>query len=229
VRLCNREVRAGRNRRLAAGCLAMSLIACGPLLVQEVTATASPGFLLQSGALSFDGRNSDATMQLAAAGTTAGDNVVTFRPVADAWVRETSPDRNTGSENRLYVDGRAIDTAFLRFEVSGLSAPVQSAWIELEVIRASPDGGTIRAVSDNSWGEDTIAFDSQPAIDGPALDSSGAVTEGQILRLDVTAAIAQDGQYSFAIVGDGKGGWPVRSREGSDNTPMLFIELEPTS
>jgi hypothetical protein len=156
-------------------------------------------------------------------------SVVSFRPVADAWVNEASPNQNLGGTTRLNVDGRAINTAFLRFDVTGLTAPVRSAWIELEVVQASSDGGTVHSVSDNTWGESTITFNNQPAIDGPALDSTGPVSVGAILQLDVTPAIDQDGQYSFAITGDGSDGWSVRSREGSPNTPMLFVELEPTS
>ena len=156
-------------------------------------------------------------------------DIVSFRPVADAWVNEASPDQNFGGTNRLNVDGRAINTAFLRFDVTGLTAPVQSAWIEIEVVQASSDGGTIHGISDNTWGEFTITFNNQPTIDGPALDSTGPVSVGAILQLDVTSAINQDGQYNFAIVGDGSDGWSVRSREGSANTPMLFVEMGPTS
>jgi hypothetical protein len=84
-------------------------------------------------------------------------------------------------------------------------------------------------VSDNGWDEFTITYNSRPAVDGPALDNLGAVSVGAVVELDITSAIQQDGQYSFAIDSTNRDGVEYRSREGSTNTPMLFIALEPTS
>jgi hypothetical protein len=78
-------------------------------------------------------------------------------------------------------------------------------------------------VSDSAWGEFEVTYNNQPAVSGPALDSTGAVSVGTIVQLDVTPAISGNGTYSFAVVGDGRDSWAFSSREGSANTPMLFI------
>ncbi len=83
--------------------------------------------------------------------------------------------------------------------MTGLSGTVQSARLRLEVVNRSGFGGTIYSISDNSWDEDTVTFDTRPVIDGPALDALGKVRVGDIVGLDVTAAITGDGIYSFAI------------------------------
>jgi hypothetical protein len=154
--------------------------------------------------------------------------VLSFRPVADSWVDETRPDLNLGGGDALRMKGAAAEIPYLRFEVGGLTGPVQSAWLELEATRASSDGGTIHAVPDNGWDEFTITYNNRPAVDGPALDTVGAVDVGDVVVLDVTPAISRDGLYTFAIASSGSEGWAVRSREGSMDTPMLFIVLEPT-
>jgi parallel beta-helix repeat protein len=155
-------------------------------------------------------------------------DILSFLPTADAWVDETLPDMNQGGSKRLNVDGSAIETSFLRFEVTGLTAPVQYAWLEFTVYRASVDGGTLHAVADNSWGEFTLTYNNQPVYDSDVLATVGAVSKDEILQLDVTQAIDQDGEYSFAIVGNGRDGWAVRSREDPANTPRLFIAPEST-
>jgi parallel beta-helix repeat protein len=155
--------------------------------------------------------------------------VLSFRPVADAWVDSSAPDTNRGGGTRLSVDASPVHISYLRFEVTGLTSPVQSALLQLQVANGSPFGGTIHAVSDNGWDEFTITYNNRPAVDGPALDNLGAVSVGAVVELDITSAIQQDGQYSFAIDSTNRDGVEYRSREGSTNTPMLFIALEPTS
>lgn len=157
---------------------------------------------------------------------TIGD-VLDFRPVADLWVDETRPDLNLGGSDTLWVNGAPVKMPYLRFEVTGLTAPVQSAWVELEAIRASADGGAIHIVSDNTWDQFAITYNNRPVIDGPVLDTVGAVAVGDPILLDVTPAISQNGSYSFAIVSSGRNGWAVPSRKGSTDTPVLFVALEP--
>lgn len=152
--------------------------------------------------------------------------VLSFRPVAECWVDETRPDLNLGGGDALHVNGAPRAIPYLRFEVTGLTAPVRSAWIELEAIKASSSGGAAHAVSDNSWDEFAITYNNRPGIEGAPLDTVGAVSAGDFIALDVTPAIGRDGVYSFAIGSTGSDRWGVWSRAGSAETPMLFIALE---
>ena len=155
--------------------------------------------------------------------------VLSFRPVADSWVDSSSPDTNRGGGSRLSIDAQPVQITYLRFEVTGLSTAVQSALLQLKVVNASPVGGTVRTVSDNNWDEFTITYNNRPAVDGPALDTLGAVNVGDVVEFDVTSAIGQDGQYSFAIDSNNSNGAEYRSRENSPDTPVLIIFLEPAS
>ena len=152
-----------------------------------------------------------------------GGAQVTFTPVADTYVTSSSPNTNYGSRTTLQVDGSPTQIAYLRFNVTGLSGPVQSARLRLEVTNASSFGGTIYSISNNSWGESTVTFNTRPVIDGPALAALGKVAVGDIVELDVTAAIPGNGTYSFAMDSNNSNGADYRSREAVTNPPVLII------
>ena len=152
-----------------------------------------------------------------------GGTQVTFTPVADTYVNTNSPNTNYGSRTTLQVDSSPTKIAYLRFNVTGLSGAVQSARLRLEVVDASVFGGTIHSISNNSWGEKTVTYNTRPAIDGPALAALGAAAVGNIVELDVTAAIPGNGTYSFAIDSNSSNGVYYRSREDVINPPLLII------
>jgi len=99
---------------------------------------------------------------------------------------------------------------------------VQSARLRLKVVDASVFGGTIYPISNNSWGETTVTYNTRPVIDGPALSALGAVSVGDIVEFDVTAAISGNGTYNFATASNNSDGVYYRSRETS-NPPLLII------
>ncbi|MGI0012748.1 MAG: DUF7594 domain-containing protein [Nitrososphaera sp.] len=152
-----------------------------------------------------------------------GGTQATFTPVADTYVNSSSPNTNYGSRTTLQVDGSPTQITYLRFNVTGLSGVVQSARLRLEVVNPSSFGGTIYSMSNNTWGETTVTFNTRPAIDGPARDVLGAVALGAIVELDVTAAIPGNGTYSFAMDSNNSNGAGYRSREAVTNPPLLII------
>src|SRR4051812_46140149 len=68
-------------------------------------------------------------------GTPTAITTVTFAPVADAQVAEDNPDFTYGTKPELLVKGGTDPevASYLRFDVSGLSAPVQRATLRLWV------------------------------------------------------------------------------------------------
>ena len=151
-----------------------------------------------------------------------GGTELTFTPVADAFVNSNRPSVNFGTDTNIRVDATPVQIAYLRFNVSGLSGAVVSARIQMECVNASPEGGTIYTVSNNSWQETTLTYNSRPAIDGAALDALGQVGIGDIVELDVTAAVSGNGTYSFAMDSTRPNGVHYYSREGI-NPPVLVI------
>jgi len=151
------------------------------------------------------------------------DTAATFTPAADTYVSSGSPNTNFGSAKVLEVDGDPTDITYLRFKVTGLSGTVLSAHLRFDCVNGSSSGGTLHHMSDNSWDENTATFNTRPAIDGPILDTCGAVSPGNMVELDVTPAIHGNGTYSFAILSNNGNGADYRSREDSTNWPTLDI------
>src|SRR4051812_19439066 len=68
-------------------------------------------------------------------GTPTAITTVTFAPVADAQVAADNPDFRYGTKPELLVKGGTASEvdSYLRFDVSGVSAPVQRATLRLWV------------------------------------------------------------------------------------------------
>src|SRR5207244_9833444 len=91
----------------------------------------------------------------------------------------------------------------------------------------SVTGGAIHAISNCSWSETAMTWNTAPPIDGPALATLGAVAAGQIADFDVTSAIAGDGTYCFAIDTASTDSAIYNSREGSGVPPALVGQIAP--
>jgi hypothetical protein len=152
-----------------------------------------------------------------------------FEPAADAWVDAAAPGANHGDDTELRADASAERIAYLRFVVSGAGGyTVTQARLRLEVSGRSVTGGSVHAVSDDTWSESTVAYDGRPAVDGPGLETLGGVEVGDIVELDVTAVVAGNGSYSFAIDSTSSDGVRFLSREtAGGEPPLLLVSLEP--
>lgn len=159
--------------------------------------------------------------------------VVTKQPTDDAYVRASTPATNYGGVSAVRVRKSGSDEldAYLKFDVGGLSGFVQRARLRLYVTDASPDGGSLFAVSNtyfgssSQWTQSGLNWSNAPPINGTALGSAGAVSVGQWVEFDVTSAIAGDGAYSFALKNNSSDAAYYSAKEGS-NKPQLVIEAE---
>jgi hypothetical protein len=154
----------------------------------------------------------------------------TFTPLYDAYVRFSSPTQSFPSTSALLqrvTDSEKINT-YLKFNVTGLSGPAESAKLRLYVTNASDDGGSVYVVSNNheggmtAWTENDLNWDNAPAIAGTALSVIGAVSVGSWIEVDVTSAIAGNGTYSFGLKNTSSDVVNYSSKEGG-NAPELVI------
>src|SRR5882724_9602882 len=148
---------------------------------------------------------------------TSGADSLDLTPVADTFV-EAGPEAtwDHGLADHLDVDFPA-DLAYLKFDLSALSAPVTRATLTLFCQNGAPDGGTVYPVGSSAWVEgsrhgETTASASGPGLKWADLDTNGdgtlgatdtspfvpeftqplaslgAVVAGQTVTVDVTAA-----------------------------------------
>jgi hypothetical protein len=133
--------------------------------------------------------------------TTPSDTVEqTFVAVEDAYVRSNAPGENAGSATnvRVYRNSSRETHSYLKFAVSG-AATISRATLRLYVIRASPVGGTVFAGASSDWSEQTVTWQSRPAVTGSAVASAGAVAAGQWVEVDVSSLVRGPGTYTLVL------------------------------
>ena len=152
---------------------------------------------------------------------------LTFNPVADAHVKNTSPGTNYGTATTLQVrQGDASNTttyvSYLKFTVAGVNgAPVSSAKLRLFVTDASPDGGSVFRV-DDTWTETGLTWSSRPLLPLTSIGNAGSVAAGAYVDIDLGSAVTGDGTYSFAVQSSSTNSAIYGSRE-SANQPQLVL------
>jgi hypothetical protein len=157
---------------------------------------------------------------------------LSFGPIADAYVSQVSPSSAYGGGSFSVVGGSSsAKQAFICFTVSGLPAGaiVASAKLRLYVTNDSTSGGVFNQISNTSWNE-TITWNTRPAIDGPLVATLGVVALNNVVELDLTGVITGNGTYSFAITlpntNTNTVGYASREASTAANRPQLIVMLQ---
>jgi hypothetical protein len=151
---------------------------------------------------------------------------VTFLPIADSYVNEASPTTNYGTATTLRVDGSPIVRSYLRFTVQGLNGTVAKATLRIFANSASSSSVVASSVSNDTWAETTINYNNAPLL-GSALGSSGPVSAGVWITIDITPYITGNGTYNLALTTPGSTAISLASRQSGANAPQLIIETSP--
>jgi PKD repeat protein/glucose/arabinose dehydrogenase len=152
-----------------------------------------------------------------------GAGPIVLTPTDDARVKEAEPTRNFGSSDVLNVRTYTGQQhrSFLKFNVTGLSAPPASVKLRLFNTDASTDGGSLYDVVD-SWAEGTITWNNQPTIAGSPIGALGNVTAGAWKDVDLTGYVTGNGVYSIGIK-NAINNLAVFSASEGTNPPQLVI------
>ncbi|MFQ5601728.1 MAG: FG-GAP-like repeat-containing protein [bacterium] len=150
-----------------------------------------------------------------------GPSTFTLFPIEDAFIRSNRDTRNYGNSVELRVRHTNADhNTYLKFNVTGLSSPPQSAKLKLHVIDPSDDGGSFYLVSNEylntttSWTEEGLIAKNAPTITGTPLTSIGAVSLNQTVEIDLVSVVRGNGIYSFAIKNNSSDAAKYSSKEG---------------
>ncbi len=155
---------------------------------------------------------------------------ITFTPIHDSYVKSSSSTSNFATQTGLKIRKSSSEAlyAYLKFTVAGITGAIQSATLRLYVTDANPDGGAVYSVSNNylgtstAWVQSGLNWNNAPAISGAALSNAGAVSVGQWVEFNVTAAVTGNGTYSFGLKNNSSDVLSYRAKEGS-NKPELVI------
>ncbi len=161
----------------------------------------------------------------------SSSTTIILQPTDDTFGGSSNPNKNYNHSPELRVRERSssIVHAFLKFNVTGIGGPVQSAILRLKVLEESSSGGKIYSVSNfyqgtnTPWTESGLVWNNAPEISGSPLDEIGAVEVGQIVEFNVTAAINGDGVYSFGIKGGSSDILKYEPREGSSPPELIIV------
>lgn len=153
---------------------------------------------------------------------TANFNVrqVLVPAAVDAQVRYLSPTTNYGSGTALRVQ-YSRSKVYLKFTVTGLTAPPKGARLRLWVTEGSTAGGRIYRVS-NSWTESGITWRNAPAIGTTSVGSIAAPKTGTWIEVPITNVVTANGTYSFAISGGANDSVDYASTE-TTRDPVLIL------
>ncbi len=157
--------------------------------------------------------------------------VLTFIAVADTYVDGSKPTTNSGTATTLWADGSPVKQLFLRFTPTGITGfGIQQAIVRLtadaQTLAASPSGGTLRTMTDNTWSEATTTFANKPAIDGPTVATRAAVAANAVVDLDVTSVVTADAPYNFGLASTNADEVIYKSREAASGKPQLIVTLK---
>ncbi len=197
--------------------------ALGTGAVVTTSALAVGPHVLTATVTDLDGESSSASVTVTVRGQT-----LTFLAEADTFVDNGTPTTAYGSDTVIRIDADPTRQLFLRFPVTGVPPfAVQQAILRLTVESASTNGsnsgGTVHRVSNTTWPETTTSWNTRPTIDGPALDTKGAIVPNAVVDFNVTAALRADGLYSFAVQTTSSDVAGYRSREATTGRPQLIL------
>jgi hypothetical protein len=159
--------------------------------------------------------------------TTAAAAPVAFAAAADTYVASDTPTRNYGTSRELVADASPAKVTYLKFTVSGLTAPVATARLRLHTRDTdnapSPSGGRVAAVPATGWSETALTYNNRPAVATSALGTLGAVARNRWYEVDVTAAVAGNGTLALAVTSGNADSVYFDSREQGALAPQLVV------
>jgi len=149
--------------------------------------------------------------------------------VADTYVAAATPTTNFGAATAMGADGSPVEQAFVRITVSGVGLrTVTSAKLRMQVSNASDLRGRIHTMTDCTWVENTVTWNTKPTFDAAVLNApAGTAVVGNIVDFDITPALTGDGTKCFAIDNTSANGVQYKSREGAALRPQVILTVSP--
>lgn len=154
----------------------------------------------------------------------------TFAADATTYVNTSQPNRSYGTSNTIHVGAKPRNTGLVRFDVHGVSGPVDHAWLRLWVqsVQSAPAGSLlVDAMPITGWNPNALTYDTAPPWTPDALSpdvlSRATVHGGHWATVDVTRAVQGDGESAFALVAESGARMSIDSDHGA-RPPELVVD-----
>ncbi len=197
------------------------------LSYQDVTVSASTAYQFTVDAFDAAGNHSTASGPVDIT-TPSAPTAATINPVVDTWVYATYPDANYGTSTQLRVDASPDTRSYLTFDIPTLSGPITQATLRVYANSAQNTGYDVHAVSDTTWDDATITYNTAPTFDVAIAGSSGPVTAGTWTEVDITSLITGPGLLSIALTTNNTTALSLASLEaGGALIPQLVLDTAP--
>lgn len=153
-------------------------------------------------------------------------STLTVVAAEDASINPASPTTNYGSLTTLLMDNRPVKQFLIKFSVMGIGTrEVTSARLRLYCVNGSDSGGDFYEVTDNSWSEATVTWDTAPRANFPAIASLGPAIKKTWVEVNVTEFITGDGIYSMLVSTLSNNGADYSSKEIVGYEPQLVLSI----
>jgi hypothetical protein len=151
---------------------------------------------------------------------TPATSSTSLAPTDDTFANGKQPN---GALTYLLVDGRPVKRAYLRFTIGGLTQPVVRATLRLYPTTQG-ESVSVRSVTSAGWTESTLTSSNAPAPANAVTATSGAISTGTWVSLDVTPLVTGNGSFGFALTTTGQAVRFASKEAGAGTSPQLVVE-----
>jgi glucose/arabinose dehydrogenase/PKD repeat protein len=157
--------------------------------------------------------------------TDSGLRTVRFSPVADARVESGNSGSNYGTSNKLRTDGSPQVESVLRFNLTGITGPVQSAKLRLRSLADATADGPALYKAAGGWTETGVKWSNRPAFSGAAIGDKGAVAANTVIEYDVKSLVTGDGELNVGLRQTSSDSLELSSREDTTASKRPVLEV----
>jgi hypothetical protein len=168
--------------------------------------------------------------------TTTPGGGVTVTANADSFVQSDVPTAGHGADPALYVDSSPSKITYLKFDTSALAGQtLAAATLRITTTSSSssgsPDTQVVHPVSDSSWTESGLTYNTRPAVGAANLGSVSNTGSNTTYSISLNASQLQSligGQLTLALDSTGGTGdaFYINSREAAANRPQLLLTAQ---
>ncbi|HEX8120205.1 MAG TPA: DNRLRE domain-containing protein [Solirubrobacteraceae bacterium] len=161
-------------------------------------------------------------LALAGVSAPAASAQTTVSLEADAHVDAAQANKSFGGATRLGVAASPEQRAYLRFNVPAYSGTLTRATLRVRADATLLRGFDVRAVADTRWNENNLTYRNAPAAASAVAATSGALTTGAWVGVDVTALVRGSGRMSLALTTGAGSSLSLYSRESGSGAQLVL-------